>query len=212
MTPFEDREHRKIRVEDGSPAREADGAEPRADEADASAAEDPAAPPAAAVAADQIAKLQAEKEELLQTLVRRQADFENYRKRVERERGEDRDRVSAALIEALLPVLDGFERALAAHREGEYEEYRKGFELIYRQLQDALTRQGLARIESVGQPFDPYYHHAVEKIETDEHADGTVIEELQPGYKLRDRLLRPAMVRVAVHSPRRGPKASSGVN
>jgi molecular chaperone GrpE len=203
------RNPRNVRIDESASARDSEATQPPA-EADAAAIDDPVASPATA-ATEPLARLQAEKDDLLQTLVRRQADFENYRKRIERERAEDRDRVSAALIEALLPVLDGFERALAAHREGAYEEHRKGFELIYRQLLDALTRQGLTRIESVGQPFDPHYHHAVEKIETRDHADGTVLEELQPGYKLRDRLLRPAMVRVAVHAQRE-PRSSSGVH
>ena len=102
----------------------------------------PAALDAAAMA-EQLAKLQAERDELLKTLIRRQADFENYRKRLERERHEATDRGVARLIEQMLPILDAFERALAAHDDPAYEEYRKGFELIYRQLWDALSREGL---------------------------------------------------------------------
>jgi molecular chaperone GrpE len=172
------------------------------DPAAAGEASPAAAPPsveAEARLAAELAKLKAEKEELLQTLVRRQADFENYRKRVERERREDHDRALAAFVEPLLAVLDSFERALAAHRDPAYEEYRKGFELLYRQLLDLLGRHRITRMEVVGKPFDPHLHHAVERVETEEVPDGTVLEELQAGYRFRDRVLRPAMVRVAVH-------------
>jgi molecular chaperone GrpE len=150
-------------------------------------------------AAEQLEKLQAEKQELMNTLVRRQADFENYRKRVEKEREQERHRGIEALVEKLLPVLDAFERALAAHDDPGYTEYRKGFELIYKQLSEALTKQGLERIESAGKEFNPHFHHAIERVETTEHSDGTVIGELQPGYVFHGRVLRPAMVRVAAN-------------
>jgi molecular chaperone GrpE len=149
-------------------------------------------------AARQLAKLQAEKEDLLNTLIRRQADFENYKKRMERERAENRDRAHFILIESLLPILDGFERALDAAEDPSYEDYRKGFELIYRQLFDALARYGLEPIEALGKPFDPHLHHAIERVESAEHDDGTIVEEHQRGYMLRGKVLRPAMVRVAV--------------
>lgn len=149
---------------------------------------------------DQIAQLTREKEEERRARVRLQADFENYKKRVERERAEDRVRITAALIETLLPVLDGFERALAVHGDPAYEEHRRGFELIYKQLFDALARMGLVRVRALGQPFDPHLHQAVERVAMASVPEGTVVEELAPGYLVRDRLLRPAMVRVA-YSP-----------
>lgn len=152
-----------------------------------------------ASALDQLAKLQAESEELRATLVRRQADFENFRKRIDRERVEDSRRHVSRVIESLLPVLDGFERALAAHAAPAYEDYRKGFELIYRQLWDALQRLGLERLDPVGKRFDPHVHQALERVESADHADGTVLDVLQPGYSFHGRLLRPAVVRVAVH-------------
>jgi molecular chaperone GrpE len=152
---------------------------------------------AAASLEQQIRKLQAEKEDLMNTLVRLQADFENYRKRVEKERQADRHRGVEALIDRLLPVLDAFDRALGEHGNSVSEEHRKGFELIRRQLWDALSKQGLARIDAVGKEFDPHQHHAIERVETSEHPDGTVISELQAGYRFHDRVLRPAMVRVA---------------
>ena len=152
-----------------------------------------------ASALDQLAKLQAESEELRATLVRRQADFENFRKRIDRERAEDSRRHVARVLESLLPVLDGFERALAAHADPAYEDYRKGLELIYRQLWDALQRLGLERLDPVGKHFDPHVHQALERVESADHADGTVLDVLQPGYSFHGRLLRPAVVRVAVH-------------
>lgn len=145
----------------------------------------------------EVAKLLAEKRELMETLVRRQADFENYRKRIEKERHHDRHRGVEAVIEHILPVLDAFDRALAESDDSAYVEYRKGFELIRRQLWESLAKQGLVRIDAMGQEFNPHFHHAIERVETSEHADGIVIGELQPGYTFHDRVLRPAMVRVA---------------
>jgi molecular chaperone GrpE len=162
--------------------------------------------------AEQIQQLQAEKQELLNTLVRRQADFENYRKRVERERHHDRHRGVEVLVEHLLPVLDAFDRALAAQADSSSTEYLKGFELIRRQLWDVLAKQGLARIESVGKEFNPHFHHAIERVETTEHGDGTVIGELQPGYVLHERVLRPAMVRVAIEPESNSTSASRTEN
>jgi len=147
---------------------------------------------------EQVQKLRVEKEDLMNTLVRRQADFENYRKRIEKERHTDRHRGVELLVERLLPVLDAFDRALVEHKgAADADEYRKGFELIRRQLWDALSKQGLKRIESVGKEFNPHLHHAIERVETPDHADGTILGELQPGYMFNDRVLRPAMVRVA---------------
>jgi molecular chaperone GrpE len=161
----------------------------------------PSADPAAGAnsLSDELAKLQSEKDALADTLVRRQADFENYRKRIERERQEESRRAQSRLIEELLPVLDGFERALSAHDDPAYEEYRKGLEIIYKQFWDTLARQGLERIEANGLPFNPHVHMAIDRVETREHPDGTIVEVLQQGYKLHDRVLRPSAVRVAVH-------------
>jgi molecular chaperone GrpE len=143
----------------------------------------------------------------LATLLRRQADFENYKKRIEKERAEDSKRTTARLIEALIPVIDGFEQALAAHREAEYENYRRGFELIYKQLLENILKLGVERIDPAGRPFDPHLHQAMDRTETNEHEDGTVLQVFQPGYIFHGRVLRPAMVRVAVH-----PAAASKAN
>ena len=160
---------------------------------------------AKAVAADteradaEVTKLATDLEELRQTLLRRQADFDNYRKRIEKERAEDAKRATARLIEGLIPAIDGFEHALAAHREAEYENYRKGFELIYKQLLDHVTRLGVERIDPLGKTFDPHLHQAMDRTETAEHEDGAILQVFQPGYVFHGRVLRPAMVRVAVH-------------
>jgi molecular chaperone GrpE len=170
---------------------------------------------AKAVAADsakadaELSKLSSDLDDLRQTLLRRQADFDNYRKRIEKERAEDSKRSTARVIEGLIPVIDSFENALAAHREAEYETYRKGFELIYKQLLDNLTRLGAERMDPVGKPFDPHMHQAVDRAETTEHADGTILQVFQPGYVFHGRVLRPAMVRVAVHP---NPASKEAVN
>lgn len=163
---------------------------------------DPSAsnPPEGTETAERAARLQAEKDELMQTLVRRQADFENYRKRIERERQEDRRHGAARLIEDLLPVLDAFERAIKAHDDPAYEEYLKGLELIYRQIWEMLSRHGLERIAAAGKPFDPHYHQAIERVESDEVPDGTVVEVLQDGFSFHGRVLRPSIVRVSFNA------------
>src|SRR5947208_6323666 len=145
------------------------------------------------------AKLTADLEGLRQSMLRSQADFDNYRKRIEKERFEDSKRATARVIEGLIPVLDGFEHALAAHREAKYENYRKGFELIYKQLLEGVTKLGTERIDPVGKSFDPHLHQAVDRAETTDHQDGTILQVFQPRYVFHGRVLRPAMVRVAVH-------------
>jgi molecular chaperone GrpE len=144
-------------------------------------------------------RLAGELEDMRQTLVRHQADFANFRKRAEKENREAGQRATARVIEQLIPVVDGFEHALAAHREAEYDNYRKGFELIHKQLLENLTRLGAERVDPQGKPFDPHLHQAVDRAETTKHPDGTVLEVYQPGYVYHGRVLRPAMVRVAVH-------------
>lgn len=158
----------------------------------------------------EMAKLMADLEELRQSMLRSQADFANYRKRIEKERFEDSKRATARVIEGLIPVIDGFEHALAAHRDAEeYENYRKGFELIYKQLLDNITKLGAERIDPVGKPFDPHLHQAMDRTETTEEKDGTILQVFQPGYVFHGRVLRPAMVRVAVHP---NPASKEAVN
>ena len=150
------------------------------------------------VSAEELARLVAEKEELLKTLVRRQADFDNYRKRIERERKEEGRRGVGRLLQEMLPVLDGLERALHSHDNPVFDEYRKGVELIYRHLWDTLSRHGLERIAAADKHFDPHFHEAIERVETREYPDGAIIEVVQEGYLFDGRVLRPSLVRVAV--------------
>jgi molecular chaperone GrpE len=146
-----------------------------------------------------VGKLAKDLEDLRQTLLRRQADFDNYKKRVEKERGDDSRRTTARLIEQLIPVIDSFDQALASHREPEYANYRKGFELIHKQLIENVAKLGAERIDPLGMTFDPHAHQAMDSTETTEHDDGTILQVFQPGYVFHGRVLRPAMVRVAVH-------------
>jgi len=143
-------------------------------------------------------KLKAERDALLDRLARLQAEFDNARKRAAREQQEFREFAAADVIRNFLPVLDSFERALKA--EAYSSDFRNGVELIYRQFQDALQKAGVQPIPSVGQPFDPRIHEAVEMVDSTEVPDHQVLEEFQRGYKYKDRLLRPAMVRVARNS------------
>jgi len=155
---------------------------------------------AAAVSASgegsELQKLKAERDTLLDRLARMQADFENARKRAARDQQEFREFALADALKALLPVLDSFERALQVGA-GDKSDLRNGVELIYKQLQDTLGKLGLRSIPATGEVFDPRWHEAIEMVDTKEAPDHQVIDELQPGYKLKERLLRPAMVRVA---------------
>src|SRR5579862_3119715 len=143
----------------------------------------------------ELQKLKAERDSLLDRLARAQAEFENARRRATKEQQDFRDYAAADAIKPLLPVLDSFERALQV--KSDPGDFRSGVELIYKQLQDALAKLGVRAIPAKGEPFDPHVHEAIEMVETSQAADHEVIEELQRGYKLKDRLLRPAMVKVA---------------
>src|SRR5271156_5642128 len=143
----------------------------------------------------ELQKVKAERDSLLDRLARMQAEFENARRRTVKEQQEFRDYAAADAIKSLLPVLDSFERALQVKSDA--AEFRSGVDLIYKQLQTALGKLSLQSIAAKGEPFDPRYHEAIEMVDTTEVPDHQVIEELQRGYKLKDRLLRPAMVKVA---------------
>jgi molecular chaperone GrpE len=143
----------------------------------------------------ELQKLKSERDALLDRLARAQAEFENARRRAAKEQQEYRDFATSDAIKSLLPVIDSFERALQVKSEG--SEFRSGIELIYKQLQDALAKLGVHAIAAKGEPFDPRYHEAIEMVETTDVPDHAVLDELQRGYKFKDRLLRPAMVRVA---------------
>ena len=140
-------------------------------------------------------KLKAERDALLDRLARLQAEFDNARKRAVREQQDFREFAAADVIKNILPILDSFELALKAG--GDSSDFRNGIELIYRQFQDALQKIGVQPIVAVGQPFDPRVQEAIEMVDTTDVPDHHVLEELQRGYKYKERMLRPAMVRVA---------------
>lgn len=151
--------------------------------------------PEPASADAELQKLRAERDALLDRLARAQAEFDNARKRAAKEQQDFRDFAMADAIKLLLPVVDNFERALQSKSEA--GDFRAGIELIYKQLRDVLSKLGVQPIDAKGQQFDPHLHEAVEMVDTADAADHEVIEEWQRGYKYKDRLLRPAMVKVA---------------
>lgn len=144
----------------------------------------------------EIKKLRDERDSLFDRLARLQAEFDNYRKRAAKESADFREYAVADAARNLLPVIDNLSLALK-NASGSPEEFRKGVELIYKQLQDTLQKLNIQRVPAQGQAFDPRVHEAIEMVESDQVPDHHVLEELQPGYRIKDRLLRPAMVRVA---------------
>lgn len=165
-----------------------------------------------ATLAQNVRELTEERDNLKDSLLRKQAEFENFRKRTDRERSEFVKFASGELMREVLNVLDSLELALGKEdsSDGEVEDVRKGFELIYKQLVDSLKRFGLEAIEAKGRPFDPNVHEAVSTQPSDEVADGTVLEELRRGYLLHGKLLRPAMVTVAASSSDGSTEGSDG--
>jgi len=151
----------------------------------------------AASESSELADLQRERDDYKDRWLRKGAEFDNYRKRIERERREQADQSVVDLLEELLLVVDDFDRALTVDADEGGNAYRKGVELIHGKLHDLLRRQGLKPIDALGADFDPNVHQAVVHEESPEHREGEVIGELRKGYMLNDRLLRPAMVKVA---------------
>jgi molecular chaperone GrpE len=148
--------------------------------------------------------LRRERDDLYDRLLRTTAEFDNYRKRTDRERRDLREMIAADVVHELLPVVDDLERALAAARAPEadadavpLDSFRRGVELIHRQILDLLRRRGVEPLEVVGEPFDPNWHEAVGHDPADGRADGEVTAEVRRGYRIGQRLLRAAMVRVA---------------
>jgi molecular chaperone GrpE len=170
-----------------------------ADRGEEAAAPGVAPAPSADLAAE-CDKLQREKQELYDRLLRKQAEVDNFRKRIEREKNEFLQHATADLIRSLLPVLDGFDRALAHRDASTPEQFVAGIELIHRELLETLARAGVTPVKAQGEEFDPHVHQAVETVESAAHRDQEVVEELQRGYRLKNRLLRPAIVKVAVES------------
>ena len=163
--------------------------------AETTAADDPAVDEASPDRAAERSEAERQRDEYYDLLLRTRAEFDNYRKRIERERQESSAAAAADLLRDLLPLLDDLERALGADSSG--DAYRKGVELIHKQLLDLLARRGARPIDAVGADFDPHIHQAVTYEHVEGRRDGEVVEELRRGYMLGDRLLRPAMVKVA---------------
>jgi len=159
------------------------------------AAGDDLAPQVTALKADRD-RLAADKAELHDRLLRRQADFDNFRKRAERDRSDFLQYAGMEFVREMLPILDDFDRALKV--ETADANYAKGVELIYTRMYETLKKTGLEPMDTVGKTFDPNLHQAVERVETDEAEDQTILAEFQKGYTFKGKLLRPAMVKVAV--------------
>lgn len=154
--------------------------------------------PGAAAGALDPEEIQKQRDEYYDLLLRKTAEFDNYRKRIERDRQSMADAAEAEVMADLLPLVDNLERALAADADAAATgSFRQGVELIYRQLLDILKKRGVQPIDAVGSPFDPHYHEAVVHEPVPGARDGQVVEEFRRGYLLRDRLLRPAVVKVA---------------
>jgi len=148
-------------------------------------------------APQEVERLKGELDHVRDIYLRKLAEFDNYRKRTEREREEYRQTAGEELVKELLPVLDNFERALQ-HEEGDGGSFREGVEMIAKQLKDTLERQGVVEINPEGEPFDPEFHEAVQRVVTAQHAPGMVVWVMIKGYTFGGRLIRPAMVGVAV--------------
>jgi molecular chaperone GrpE len=150
-----------------------------------------------------LAAAKAEAAEWQDRFMRNAAEFDNYRKRVDKEKAELRISSQSVILRSLLPVLDGFDRALKYFAEtenvsGSVEKYREGVELLFRQVLDTMAQAGVAPIEAEGKPFDPHLHEALSREETSEAAEGIIVNDLRRGYMFRDILLRPSQVIVAV--------------
>ncbi|RUT36643.1 nucleotide exchange factor GrpE [Paenibacillus zeisoli] len=168
-----------------------------AEEVNSTDAGEGAASAQSAVSAE-LEQLRNEVQEHQQRFLRSQADFDNFRRRTQKEKEELGKYASAKLITELLPVVDNLDRALAAVKENaEAESFSKGVDMIFRQLEGILSAEGLTPMNSVGQPFNPEYHQAIMQVESDEYEEGIVVEEVQKGYLLKDKVLRPAMVKVS---------------
>lgn len=181
------------------PADMGDGFEEKSTPESKTEKDSPATVVAEPSGADELNKLRTERDNLLDRLARVQAEFDNSRKRAARENADFRDYAVADAVRLLLPVVDHLSLALK-NADANPQEFKKGVELINKQLQEALQKMGVQRVPAQGKAFDPRVHEAIEVVETNQVEDNLVIEELQPGYKIKERLLRPAMVRVAKNS------------
>ena len=146
----------------------------------------------------QAVELLAQLDEAAQKLLRVQADYDNFRRRTQKEKEELAKYASSKLVENLLPTVDNFDRAIIASAANQdYDALAKGVDMIFRQLMTTMEAEGLVTMETVGQPFNPEYHQAVMTVETDEYEEGIIVEELQKGFMIKDKVIRPAMVKVS---------------
>jgi molecular chaperone GrpE len=186
-----DEQQKQVQENELPPADQGDGFEEK--EPSAADTQNAATP---STTEDELQKLRGERDILFDRLARLQAEFDNYRKRAARENADYRDFAVAEAARTLLPVIDNFSLALKSS-VAKPEDLRKGVELIHKQLQDVLQKMNVQRVPAQGEPFDPNVHEAIEVVESNDVPDHHVLEELQPGYRIKGRLLRPAMVRVA---------------
>lgn len=130
--------------------------------------------------------------------LRVQADFDNFRRRSRMEKEDFAKYASMKLVESLLPVIDNFDRALQSTKDTkDFDALAKGIEMVYRQLDQVLAQEGLAPIQAVGEPFNPEFHQAIMQVESEDHEEGIIVEEVQKGYMLKDKVIRPSMVKVS---------------
>ncbi|KHE71189.1 nucleotide exchange factor GrpE [Halobacillus sp. BBL2006] len=146
---------------------------------------------------DELEQLRQEKEEINNRLLRLQADYDNFRRRTQKEKEADRKYRSQSLVEELVPVLDNFDRALQVEVDGDAAgKFAEGMKMVYQQFKAALDKEGVEEIPAVGEEFDPHLHQAIMQVEDDNYDSNIVVEELQKGYRLKDRVIRPSMVKV----------------
>ena len=186
---FHDRNEDDAAAAQTTPAADDDGAGAEAVDENATFAETDAD--------EKVEQLQRERDDLHDRLLRKSAEFDNYRKRVDKERRELSEWAAADVLTDILAILDDFERALSAEAPPEAQPYRAGVELIHRQLGEMLRKRGVTPLETEGADFDPHLHQAVAYEETPGAREGQILGEMRKGYRLGDRLLRPALVRVA---------------
>ncbi|MCA0982696.1 nucleotide exchange factor GrpE [Halobacillus yeomjeoni] len=146
---------------------------------------------------EELETLRQEKEEINNRLLRLQADYDNFRRRTQKEKEADRKYRSQSLVEELIPVLDNFDRALQVEVDGDsFKNFADGMEMVYQQFKSALEKEGVEEIPAVGEEFDPHLHQAIMQVEDENYESNIVVEELQKGYRLKDRVIRPSMVKV----------------
>lgn len=146
----------------------------------------------------ELVRLQAELQDAQERILRAQADFDNFRRRTRQDKEDLAKYASSKVITGILPVMDNFERALAVSKDAQdFDSLYKGVEMIFRQMEQVLEQEGVSAMDTVGQPFNPEFHQAIMQVDSDEHEEGIIVEEVMKGYVLKDKVLRPAMVKVS---------------